>query len=202
MKLDILKKNARCVVIKIDDGGHYNTRSDYDIILNGSLLFKTDKSITTILGLLPDTFYIAEIGEEKLEFKTDKEFVTLCVKDFGAKGDGIHDDTLYIQAAIMSCPQKSRVLIPAGDYLVNNLFLISNIKIELQRGARIIMNSERFAHPIMPGMTESYDGLSEYNLGTWEGNPLSMFAACITGINVKNVEIYGEGEIFGNASQD
>ena len=40
----------------------------------------------------------------------------------------------------------------------------------------------------------------EYNLGTWEGNPLPMFSAIITGVNVKHVVIYGKGVIDGNAN--
>ena len=59
----------------------------------------------------------------KSSFTTDSEFVTLDVRDFGAKGDGIQDDTLFIQAAIMACPEKSRVLIPAGTYRIVSLFL-------------------------------------------------------------------------------
>ena len=40
-----------------------------------------------------------------------------------------------------------------------------------------------------PGRTvlESYDEQGEYNLGTWEGNPLPMFAGIITGLDVENV---------------
>ncbi|MCL2086555.1 MAG: glycoside hydrolase family 28 protein [Oscillospiraceae bacterium] len=208
MKPKLIKKGCRFAVIKMDDGGHYNTKKEYEISIRETKVvseprrFKTNKSIVPIFTLKPGTDYTVYIEEHELSFRTDKEFVTLCVRDFGAKGNGVQDDTVYIQAAIMACPPKSRVLIPPGDYLVTNLFLMSNVKIEILKGARLIMNTERYAHAVLPGIIESYDGLSEYNLGTWEGNPLSKFASCINALNVSNVEIYGEGEIFGNASDE
>ena len=40
-------------------------------------------------------------------------------------------------------------------------------------------------------MTYTSDEKDEYNLGSWEGNPLDCFASIITGINVENVNIIG-----------
>lgn len=94
------------------------------------------------------------------------------------------------------------MLIPKGRYKVTNLFLKSNISIELAKDAEIVADNERFSHTIFPGMIQSYDEKSEYNLGTWEGNPLKMFAGIVTGVDVENVTIYGEGTLFGNASHE
>ncbi len=202
MELKLIHKNARSVVFEICDGGKYYTEGKYIIFLNGIEYKETDTVINTIFGLKPDEKYVITVEKTSLEFKTDYEFVTLNVRDFGAYGDGINDDTVFIEAAIMACPKDSRVLIPRGKYKITNLFLKSNIKIELANGAEIIANTERYSHPILPGMTESYDEKSEYNLGSWEGNPLPMFAGIITGIDVHDVEIYGEGKINGMASHD
>ena len=44
--------------------------------------------------------------------------------------------------------------------------------------------------------------MEEYNLGTWEGNPLPMFAGIITGIGVRDINLYGEGSINGCANHE
>ena len=47
---------------------------------------------------------------------------TVSVKDFGAVGDGVTDDTLAIQAAVSAANQiySKSVFFPAGKYIVNN----------------------------------------------------------------------------------
>ena len=101
----------------------------------------------------------------------------------------------------MACPKDGRVLIPKGDYLVTSLFLKSNLVMELEKGAQIIAETDRSRYPIYPGLIQGYDEVSEYNLGTWEGNPLPMFTGIITGVGVENVLLYGEGTINGRAAQ-
>lgn len=49
---------------------------------------------------------------------SDKLMDTVSVKDFGAKGDGITDDTAALKAAI-TCG-ASRVLVPAGRYVITD----------------------------------------------------------------------------------
>lgn len=207
MELKVIYKNARCAVIEIADGGRYHTASSWTIFLNQKEVAKTDKTITSLYHLTPDTQYEVEAVNEHGErimfyFSTDYEFVTLNVRDFGAKGDGESDDTLFIQAAVMACPKQSRVLIPAGTYRITSLFLRDDVSIELDEGAVLSAFTDRSRFPVFEGMVQSYDEKGEYNLGTWEGNPLRMFTAIITGVNVKNVTIYGQGTIEGNANKE
>ncbi len=207
MNITLIMSTARSAVIEIEDGGRYFTKKPYQISLNGKSYGETDRTITNLFDLKPETRYLAEIydGETlagSLEFTTDYEYVTLDVRKFGAKGDGVSDDTHFIQAAIMACPKYSRVLIPAGTYRITSLFLKSNLRLELAKGAELKAFTDRSKFAVMPPSIESYDETDEYFLGTWEGNPLPMYAAIISGYQVKNVIIYGAGTINGNASKE
>ncbi len=208
-KLEIVHvmNTARSAVIEIKDGGRFFSLNQYTIYINGEYYGTTDKVITSLFDLKPDHKYVVEVYREvekvgEVSFRTDYEYVTLDVTKFGAKGDGEQDDTHFIQAAIMACPMNSRVYIPEGTYRITSLFLKSNVRIELAKGAHLKAFTERERFPIFPGMFQSYDETDEYNLGTWEGNPLPMFSGIICGIDVKDVVIYGQGTIDGNASKE
>lgn len=208
MKIKSIFQTARCVTLEIEDGGIFETKKSYDIYVNDSYYGSTERVITSVYGLKPDTDYRfcvqdGEGGQSAcLDLRTDYEFVTLDVRDFGAKGDGLQNDTLYIQAAIMACPKDGRVLIPEGTYKITSLFLKDDIRIELAKGAVLSAETDRTAFPVFPGLIQSYDEEGEYNLGTWEGNPLPMFAGIVTGVNVKRAVIYGQGTIEGNANDN
>lgn len=185
MKFEIIFKEARSFTLECKDAGIYQLEEEYEIYLDNKLADKTNKIVHTINGLKPDTEYKVFIkkGEEVSEpvvLHTDYESYTLNVRDFGALGDGKRDDTGSIQAAIYSCPKDGRVLVPKGIYKITSLFMKSDLRFELEEGAVLSAITEREKFPVLPGVIESYKEDSEYNLGTWEGNPLDMFAAIIT----------------------
>ncbi len=207
MEFRIIFLNARKITIELINQGIYYADKEYSIFLDGKEVMTSKKIVQTIEGLKPDTEYKLQVKNademsEEVTFKTEYEFVTLNVKAFGAKGDGIQDDTLFIQAAINACPKNSRVYLPKGVYKVVSLFLKSDITIDLDKDAVISAYTDYHKFPILPGLIESYDEKDEYNLGTWEGNPLDMFTSIITGIGVSNVVITGSGVIDGSATHD
>ncbi|MCR5033604.1 MAG: glycoside hydrolase family 28 protein [Lachnospiraceae bacterium] len=204
MNLKILLITARSITIEIEDGGRYYTRRPYILYLNGQKFEETDKVITNLFSLTPDTEYELTLeGEaQTLCFRTLKEFVTLNVRDFGAAGDGEKDDTAAIQAAILACPRESRVLIPKGTYKVGPLFLKSYLNLELAEGAVLSAKTDKEEFPRLPGLIQSYDETDEYNLASWEGNPLNSYASILTGLQADHVVVYGKGEINGNASRE
>lgn len=196
---NIIFQSSTSVTIELVNKDVYQT-NPYDVYLNNILVGKDIKTnVYSLYNLKPNNEYCICIQGEELHFKTDKEFVCLNVKDFGAKGDGINNDTNFIQACIYACPDNGRVYFPAGEYYTGPILLRSNITIELAEGARLIGDTDRTHYPILPGMTYTADEKDEYNLGSWEGNPLDCFASIITGINIENVKIIGKGIIDGNA---
>lgn len=206
MELRVVFKTARSVTIETITEQIYEFDTPGKIFVNGEGYGETNKVVFTLFDLKPDMDYNVSLernGEKtEVSFKTDYEFVTLNVRELGALGDGIQNDTPFIQAAIMACPNDGRVLIPAGKYRITSLFLKSHIKIELAKDAELSAETDRNQYPRFPGMIESYDEKDDYNLGTWEGNPLPMFAGIVTGIEVEDVAIYGQGTINGQSSFD
>lgn len=207
MKFQIIFQTSRKVTIEFLDFGVYFTKKQYRFVLNGQEILTSNHVVQTISGLTPNTEYELTVqadGEqdETVLFKTEYEFVTLNVKRFGAKGDGKHDDTVAIQAAVSACPPYGRVYIPKGVYNISSIFLKSHITLDIGKDAVLSAYTDRDKFPILPGLIESYDETEEYNLGTWEGNPLDMFGSILTGIYVSDVVITGEGTLDGNASYD
>ena len=207
IRFQVIFQTSRKFVIELQNQGTYFTKNPYTVWINGKFWLQSNRVVETIDGLEPDTDYEIIISNNKedsepLRLRTDFEYVTLNVKDFGAKGDGQKDDTLSIQAAISCCPPNSRILIPEGIYKVSSLFLKSHITLELGEGAVLSAYTDREKFAILPGMTQTWDEEHEYNLGTWEGNPLDMFSAILTGVDVTDVVITGKGKIDGCAGYE
>lgn len=204
MKLECIFRTARSATLRLADGGKYETMMPYRLLLNGQPWGEAARVITSLFGLLPETVYRLDACHGDMlvasaTFETDAESYTLDVRRFGAIGDGVHDDTAAIQAAIHCCPPQGRVRVPRGRYLVSPLFLKSHLRLEIEAGAALCLMPDRARLPILPGVTESFDEQDELCLGTWEGNPLDMYAALLTGVDVQDVIIYGEGLLDGQA---
>ena len=208
-KSEVILTTGRSVTLYLNDGGIVQSLERYYIFLNKELYKETDSTVISIYDLTPDTKYdfVVEDKDSNIlssgTFKTEREFVTINVKDLGAYGDGVHDDTAYIQAAIMACPKEGRVLIPEGEYLITSIFLTSDIRVELQKGAILKADTRRETRVHFPGSLKTSDPKNdEYHLGTWEGDPYPMFAGIVSAINAENTVLYGEGIIDGCASKE
>ncbi len=196
--------SARSCSVLLDEAGDYYAAAPVRLALNGRTIRTEDRSVASLFGLEPDTEYRLEAwrGDAlagSLAFRTAAETCTLDVRRFGARGDGLADDTAAIQAAILCCPPGGRVRVDAGDYRVGPLFLKSHMTLELKRGATLRLTPDRNRFPILPGATPRTDGPGEVLLGSWEGNPLDCYAAALNGIGVEDVRLIGEGAVDGCA---
>ncbi len=100
---------------------------------------------------------------------------------YGAKGDGITNDTAAIQAAIDSCARGSggTVSLKVGIYLSGPIVLKSNVTLSLVKGATLRGSAKH----------QDYPSRTEFRLPDLQ--PL------ISAINAENVSITGEGTIDG-----
>ncbi|MBR4429642.1 MAG: glycoside hydrolase family 28 protein [Clostridia bacterium] len=194
--MKLLYAGAVSAALLVDEQGDYFAREAYTLYVNGRPV-KGDTSVISLYGLIPGTEYEIVNGDEKLCFNTRIEYCCLNVRDFGAKGDGIHDDTPAIQAAIGACPDNGRVLIPEGRYNVLPLFLKSNITLEIASGAELLLSTDRAAFPLLPGRVDADDPHGEYLIGGWEGDAHVCHASAINGFGLKHISVIGEGTVNG-----
>lgn len=200
MNYNLLKTYNRTAVFEIEGMLPYYAEEPYEVYLDGKLVMRDEKrNIFSLFDLAPDTEYQVSVNGIEKKFKTMKESFLLNVKEFGAIGDGINDDTAFIQAAILSCPKGGTVLIPKGTYRTTSIFLKSDITLYLKENSKLMAINDRKKYPILPEAKMSTDERDELILGTWEGNPLGSYAGLITGIGVQNVRIIGEGILDGDA---
>ena len=204
--MKLLFVSARSATVLVDGEGDYLMSSPVQLTLNGTPLGEESRSVVSLFDLSPDTDYtlIRNQGadeEDVLSFRTGTETCTLDVRRFGAQGNGRADDTPCIQAAIMCCPEGGRVVLPAGNYLTGPLFLKSHLTLELKKGATLSLLTNQNRFPILPGVTFPTGEGDDLLLGSQEGNPLDAFASALTGIDVEDVRIIGEGIIDGRAQE-
>ncbi len=121
-----------------------------------------------------------------------QSIVQVNVKDFGAIGNGINDDTAAIQSAIDSLgTQGGSVFVPKGVYICNNIKLKSNITFEGEGWETILQQKE--------GLTgyQSLVGINQGNLATNypEGN--TTLEGTVQNVVVKNMKLRGTVEKEG-----
>lgn len=202
MKTNVIFKSCASVSIEIENNNPYFTPFKYNVFVNGKLsLENMETNVFSLYDLSADTTYEITFSTDEIEpitVTTEHLEFYVNVKDFGAKGDGIHNDTLAIQAAIFACGKDGMVVVPHGEYLITSIFLRNDMTLYLKKDAKLLASTNRYDYAIFPAVLE-YKG-KEKVVGTWEGNPQDIFTTPVTIINAENVKIIGEGVIDGNAS--
>ncbi|MBQ7679474.1 MAG: glycoside hydrolase family 28 protein [Butyrivibrio sp.] len=204
MKFEIIAVFARSLTFEItSEQVPYELDTPYEIEVDGQVVATSRRLVETVTGLTPGReieLALSCLGErisQRVSLKSEP--VRLNVRQFGAAGDGTHNDTAAIQAAIQVCPQNGTVYLPAGTYLSGPLFLKSDMTLELGEGAMLLGDPDRTHYPVLPGMVRATNEHDEYNFGTWEGNPLGCFASLITAMDCADIDIVGPGVIDGGA---
>ena len=205
MKFNIIALTARSLTAELENDAPFYAAEPYGVLLNGELVLDNKReNIFSLFGLFPDTEYTLTVrntqGEHSRTIRTQKEFVKLNVRKFGASGNGKKADTAALQAAIYACPPNGTVYVPAGHYLTGPLFMKSGLTLYLEKDAVLLGLTEPKDYPILPGMScRTDDENEEYYLGNYEGHPLDCYASLITGLYAENISIIGEGTLDGNA---
>ena len=155
---------------RVNDSPYYAS-APYTVYLDGVERLIAGTNVFSLFDLTPNTTYTLTVSdvEAPLFFTTAGETFALNVRNFGAAGDGVHDDTAAIQSALDFLPSGGRLILPAGTYLTLPLRLKSHITVELKKGATLLGSPNRTKYPILPGeATDPVTGESRV-FGTFEG---------------------------------
>ena len=189
--------------LEVDGGAPYYAKSGYTVFVGGEERFAHDTNVFSLFGLTPGRSYAVAVrfdvgGEEQVQLTTKPEACCVNVRDFGAVGDGVHEDTAAIQAAISLLPEGGRLWFPAGTYLTLPLCLKSNITLDLDEGATILGSPDRARYPIIPSVVgDLVTGRPVLQTG-FEGQELNSYQSLLHASYAENIAIVGRGAIDGN----
>ena len=200
MKFHILYVSSVSACFELENSSPYYSETAYDVTVNGAPALMGERTnVFSLFDLEPGETYSVAVGGETIIFTTATETGCISVKDFGAAGDGVIDDTAAIQCAIDCCPTGGRVTVPAGTYFVRPLVLKSDMTLELKKGATLLADTCEEHYPILPGSVSDARTGEELHFSSWEGNPFPCRQSFISAHYAKNIAIVGQGVIDGNA---
>ncbi len=200
MKFHNLYVSSVSACFELENTSPYYAEDAFDVTVNGApALQGVRTNVFSLFDLRPGTEYAVAIGEDVVTVTTCAETACVSVKDFGAVGDGIADDTAAIQNAINYCPPCGRVTVPSGTYMVRPLVMKSDLTLELKEGAVLLGDTCEEHYPLLPGEIHDAETGTELQVTSWEGNPFPGRQSFISAHYAKNIAIVGKGIIDGNA---
>ena len=198
----ILHLGSSSVCMELQGDSPYYAPEEYTVSMGGRHVLRGNTNVFSLFELTPDTEYTAEVEyqgcKEKVVFKTKSETCCVSVKDFGAVGDGVHEDTAAIQAAVNFVPEGGRVYFPAGTYLSLPIALRSHITLELSEKAVLLGSPDRERYPILSEVAKDPFTGRETPLSSFEGNEVPAYMSLLHGAYARDITIVGRGRIDGN----
>lgn len=195
--------SATSACFELDNTSPYCSSLPYSVSLDDGKTLQGNTNVFSLFDLIPNRAYtlVFRQGETNfsLSFRTESESCAVNVRDFGAVGDGITDDTRAIENAILFTPPDTRLFFPEGTYLSRPLALRSNLTLEFSKNATLLGSPDRHAYPILPGTVQNANGGTPLMIGAFEGLARPMYQSLLHAEYCRNITIIGEGTIDGNA---
>lgn len=111
---------------------------------------------------------------------------TFLITSYGAKGDGLTLNTKAINRAITECSQKGGgvVVIPGGLWMSGPIILKSNVNLHLKKAATLLFTPDKSQYALVEGF--------------YEGKAAARNQSPISGTDLDNVALTGQGIVDGN----
>ena len=201
--IQIVYCGSSSACLELDGSAPYYAGGGYTVLVDGAERFSCDTNVFSLFGLRPGTEYAVAVRfeggrEESVRLATRPEACCASVRDFGALGDGVHEDTAAIQAAIAFLPEGGRLWFPAGTYLTLPLSLKSHITLDLDQGAVLLGSADRARYPIVPSVTVDPLTGAETPQAGFEGQEFPCYQSLIQASYAEDIAIVGRGAIDGN----
>ena len=180
------------------NGEAYYSPKEYTVYLDDAEVLRGKTNVFSLFSLVPNREYVLTSEGTELVFRTKEERAAINVRDFGAVGDGVTDDTEALRAAINCMPSGSRLYFPDGVYLTAPLTLKSHVTLELSEGATLLGIADRSRYPVIPGAVGDLNGGQDIHFGGWEGCAVPMYQSLISAQYAEDVTIVGRGTVNGN----
>ena len=199
----ILYCSSSSACFELENKSPYYAPAPYTVLVDGREWFQSKTNVFSLYDLQPDTEYAVAVrgpdgADEEVRIRTKPETCCVSVKDFGAVGDGVHDDTGALQAAIHFLPDGARLFFPPGTYLTLPLALKSHITLDLAEGAALLGSTQRERYPIIPGTAPDPVSGKEVPLAVFEGAEQSSYQSLLQASFAEDIAIVGRGTIDGN----
>jgi len=112
------------------------------------------------------------------------------VADYGAKADGIFDNTKAFKDAIQTCSKNGggTVVVSSGKYYTGPIHLENDVNLHLEEGAEILFSTNPADYPIVHT--------------SFEGTELMNYSPLIYAYKKHNVAITGKGTLNGQATKE
>ncbi len=200
MKFHNLFVSSVSACFELENTAPYYAETEYDVTVNGApALLGVRTNVFSLFDLAPGTEYRVSVGGHTVTIQTLEESACINVRDFGAKGDGVTDDTAAIQNAIFCCPKYGRVMVPSGVYFVRPIVLKSHMTLDLKEGAILLGDTVEEHYPLLPGEIPDVHTGKELQISSWEGLPATCRQSFLSAHHAVDVRIVGRGVIDGNA---
>lgn len=168
-------------------------------IINQKKMKQTEKSLALLLFFAVTLFsscttarnpyakYFKDLPFEMNEIKPPVfKNNTVSIVDFGAVGDGVFMNTDAFAKAFEALEKKGggKLLVPAGVWYTGPIVFKSNVNMHLEKGALILFNPDFDLYPLVETVFEGLD--------------TRRCQSPISGRNLENIAITGEGSINGS----